>query len=99
MFARIAEIPIVSDLFIRKKHFFSSSSFLMRMRKSVSHSLCCIAVSRPPFYEILLARGQGRSRASHFVQLAVSRTDGPEVTNCSKYSSDKVIFCRDFGIP
>jgi hypothetical protein len=30
--------------------------------------------------------------------LAVGRTDGPEVTNCSKYSSDMVIFCRDFGI-
>jgi len=94
MFACIAEIPSVSDLFIRKKHFF----FLIRMRKSVSHSLCCIAVSRPPFYEILLARGQGRSRTSHFVLLEVGRTDGPEVTNCSKYSSDVVIFCRDFGM-
>jgi hypothetical protein len=70
----------------------------MRMRKSVSPSLGYIDVSRPPFYEILLARVQGRSRTSHFVLLAVGRMDGPEVNNCSKYSSDMVIFCRDFGL-
>ena len=82
--------------FLYKKQLFFA--FLVGMRKSVSPSLCCIAVSRPPFYEILLARVQGRSRTSHFVLLALGRTDGPEVSKRSKYSSDMAIFCRDFGL-
>jgi len=93
MFACIAEISSVSDHSI---HFFFS--LFPVSNENEEECQPCVAVSRPHFYEILLARGQGRSRTSHFVLLAVGSTDGLEVTDCSKYSSDVVIFCRDFGI-